>query len=260
MNRNQKKRYLFAVYIILALLAIIIGLVAFNRSEDYWQAILLNLSTELLGIVFIFFLVNYFFALDEWSLSDRAEKLIASLELLERNSSRDYFLENLSGEQQQELNSKIEKAKDLLIIGVTLKTTLDLYYPLFEQKLRHGDTIKIVLEAPDSHASQMTVKRRYRSISPSSWRTEVEETLQGLEKLKTETGGKLEVRIIDCHLTHGAILTDKDTPNGLLFIWYYGFKTKKENQPKFLLYPSDRHWYDHFNQEANEVWKTSVLR
>ena len=48
MNKRQKSRYLFAVYLVVAFIAIILVLIAFQRSSDTWQSFLLNLSTELL--------------------------------------------------------------------------------------------------------------------------------------------------------------------------------------------------------------------
>ncbi len=258
MNKKQKIRYLLAIYIIIALFAIILGFLGFNRDQDNWQVVFLNLSTELLGVVIFFFLIKYFFALDEWNLSERVEKLVARVELFERRSSQVYFLESLSNEQQIELKDKLQKSKDLLIIGVALKGTLERFYPIFKRRLRKGHTIRVILEEPISHASQMTVKRRYsyETEDLNSWQAEVKSTLQRLEKLRNDTSGNLEIRTIDVHLPHGAILVDRKEPNGMLFGWYYSFMTEEENVPKFLLYTNDK-WFPHFAQEAEALWAAS---
>ncbi|MFH1633247.1 MAG: hypothetical protein ABIG63_04445 [Chloroflexota bacterium] len=44
------------------------------------QAILINISTELLGVVLIFFLVNRWFMTDSWDAPERFDSLITRLE------------------------------------------------------------------------------------------------------------------------------------------------------------------------------------
>jgi hypothetical protein len=61
MQRKQKIKYLIAIYTIVASLAVIFWILAYFRANDILQATLLNLATELIGVVFIFFIVNYLF-------------------------------------------------------------------------------------------------------------------------------------------------------------------------------------------------------
>ena len=78
-SKKQKLRYLLAVYLVVALAAIILGLIAFNQKNVTWQALLLNLSTELLGVVLVFLLVNILFLLGDWDLSDQVKELVQTL-------------------------------------------------------------------------------------------------------------------------------------------------------------------------------------
>ena len=55
MDRRQKTRYLIAIYVIVILIAVIFVIFAFLRDADTLQSLFLNLSTELLGVAFIFF-------------------------------------------------------------------------------------------------------------------------------------------------------------------------------------------------------------
>jgi hypothetical protein len=64
MERKRRTRYLLAVYLIVAGLAIIIALISINYLSGIWQSILLGLAIELLGVVLIFFLVNRLFLLE----------------------------------------------------------------------------------------------------------------------------------------------------------------------------------------------------
>ncbi|MCP4423301.1 MAG: hypothetical protein GY803_02295, partial [Chloroflexi bacterium] len=87
MNRKQKTRYLWAIYWLILLVAVILGLLGFtlgDREGRNWGEILLSLSTELLGVFVVFALVNYFLIGDDWDLSERVRKLLNKLELSER--------------------------------------------------------------------------------------------------------------------------------------------------------------------------------
>lgn len=58
MNKKHLRRWGWAVYTVVGLLAIIFLLVGFKTNNEFWKAVLLNLSTEFLGITLFFFLVK----------------------------------------------------------------------------------------------------------------------------------------------------------------------------------------------------------
>lgn len=258
MNRKQKTRYLLAIYLVVAFIAVILGLFAFNRDNDTWQSVLLNLSTELLGVVFLFFLVNYLFLIDDWNLSERVEKLITRIESMNSISNRRALLTAFSSELQAELENKLLDSKDLLILGVILGNTLDFHYHVFEEKLIKGDTIRVVTVDPDNPACAMTALRKYREVNLDVWRSQVLATLDALQELKRKTSGKLEIRIIDFPLANGGIYIDPTSPTGTYFLWYYSFKTRKGNRPKFVIRPTDEYWYEYFQEEAGAIWACAV--
>ncbi|EKV03935.1 hypothetical protein Lepto7375DRAFT_6255 [Leptolyngbya sp. PCC 7375] len=243
MNKRQKARYVFAIYVVVAFVALIFTLVAQNSKDNFWQAILLNLSTELFGVVIIFFIVNYFFLASEWDLSERVEVLTERLESIEQAVNRN-FLEKLSTRQQQELDYKLRESLNLLIIGVALDRTLNDHYSSMRRLLDKGGKIRVILEnpVPDSAAVKMTIKRRLKSITSDGWLGRVRDNLSTLERLKKETEGNLQVRLTDYHLSRGEILVDANSSEGIFFIWLYSFQVEAENQPKFILYPQDK-WY-----------------
>lgn len=167
------------------------------------------------------------------------------------------FITDFSASIQREIEEKIATAKDLLIIGNNLGSVLNLNYSLFEQRLNQGNSIRIVLAAPSTPASDMAAYREYRPVEIGAWRTQAQSTLNTLEELRKKTTGQLLIRVIDIYLTHGIIVADSNTNNGCVYCWMYSFKTRKGNRPKFILRPTDDYWYDHFVEEGEAIWNSS---
>ncbi len=92
MDKQRRSKYLIAVYLLVTVGAIALLLIGVNYTKDpIWQGIWINLATGLLGVTFLFFLVDRFFLADEWGLSDRIDQLVQRLELSDRPSAQDFF-------------------------------------------------------------------------------------------------------------------------------------------------------------------------
>lgn len=254
MDKRQKSRYFLAIYVVVAFIGFVAALIGQNSDDEFWKSILLNLSTELFGVVIIFFIVNFFFLGDEWDLAQKVTTLTERLELIEQSVNRN-FLEKLSNQQQKDLERKLKDANSLLIIGVALDRTLEEHQASMRQILKRGGRIRVVLEKPsaDNSALLMTVKRRFRNATVESWINRIDDNLSDLSQLRQATQGRLEVGLTDYHLSRGSIVVDHDSLDGILFTWLYSFQVEAENQPKFILYPQDK-WHKHFLKEAEKIW------
>ena len=97
----DRKKYLLAVYLVVAGIAVILGLIGVNNADGSLKDILINLSTEFLGVVLIFFLVNRLFLVDEMNTNSRIDSLLqrieadtASIRGIENNESLEKLLAN----------------------------------------------------------------------------------------------------------------------------------------------------------------------
>lgn len=63
MDKRKLKRYEIAVYGLLIAFAVILGLVGDRVSQDTIKAIIVNLSSELLAVGILFFIINRVFLL-----------------------------------------------------------------------------------------------------------------------------------------------------------------------------------------------------
>ena len=168
------------------------------------------------------------------------------------------FYAEFPDEVKREIRTKINRATDLLAIGSNLEYTLHMHRDLFEQNLRRGDTIRVVLVDPNSSACDMTAKRQPYLLDLELQRAKIRSALNALRDLQEQTSGMLEVRLIDYPLSRGGILIDSDTPSGTLYLWNYAFRTNAKNKPKFVLRPADGFWYDYFRDEAKAIWNSAT--
>lgn len=156
--------------------------------------------------------------------------------------------------QQDDLSHDIDKSRELMVLGIDLRHTLQMHYALFERKIQRGDAIKILLLSPDSPACDMAATRYYEPINPDDQRAVIRTSLRICHRLSQEAAGKIEIRMTNCLLSFGAIVADPETSHGAIYLWHYSFKTRVANQPKMVFHPTDGYWYEFFKEEVSSIW------
>ena len=186
---------------------------------------------------------------------------LAQLQKDVNKPKKEIFFIELTNQQQSYLDERVRDCSDLLLIGNSLSRTLDQYYDVLEAKLKKGHKIRVVMGNPEGLAIDMTVTRKYRPVNTDVWRKQVRSALDELAHLKQNLAPEmtelLEIRTIDYNLSHGSIMIDLNKSDGLLFLWYHSFKTRKHSRPKYLLDKNDGYWYSYFTEEANAIWESS---
>lgn len=153
----------------------------------------------------------------------------------------------------------VEDSKELWLVGVTLASTMEALYPLFERKLRRGDSIRALVVDPDGAACKMAATRHYARPDVTRHQAQIRETLKDLCELKKVAPDRLEVRTIDYLLTFGAYVTDPDEVGGALYLKHYPFKMPLGRaRPGLALRPRDERWYDHFRSELRSLWENAT--
>jgi len=116
-----------------------------------------------------------------------------------------------------------------------------------------------VLVNPKHLVTEMTADRQFRPTSHESEQVKIRDSLSALCKLRVSTSDKLEIRVIDYPLAHGAIIVDPLTATGLVYVWHYGYKTERALVPKYFLRTFDGYWYKLFVEESEAVWWDAVV-
>ncbi|MEV6282894.1 hypothetical protein [Kribbella sp. NPDC051770] len=157
-----------------------------------------------------------------------------------------------------ELVDSMRPANDLFITGVGRYTLLVENYSEFEQWLRRGCRIRMLVIDPASPAVGIAAERYYHERDPESARARIEESLRLLAGLAASTGGALEVRVTSHPVAMSVIAVDavdgEHTEHTALFAEYYAYQAKAE--PRFVLQPSDP-WFKEFLTEAELLWASA---
>lgn len=161
----------------------------------------------------------------------------------------------LVGSYPADLESDVERAKELWIVGVSLYATTMKYYSVLEKKLKEGSSIKILLVNPDGQAIQIAATRRFGPVNVEDERSRVRMSLQRLCELQKLAKERLEIRTLDYPLTFGAFAIDPETFGGILYVEHYGFKTRRENVRKLVVHPNDEGWYNSIKTEIYDLWE-----
>ena len=253
MNRKQKSRYLLAVYLVVTVIAILLSYVAFNRTTDTWQAMLLNLATELLGVVFVFFLVNYFFLIDDWSLSEQVQALIARLSMNQTPSARDFFLAEPHLSDQD-----FAAAQTIYLSGFTLYRTTREYISVLTERLQDGAQLRVMVVDLDSEGMIEQIVAMSLASSPDQWRSTIRTTQNFLNAAaqNPENLGQIEVGYLPFAPSFGLQLFDPDEPQGYGYVEIYHHKTVERNATFRLSAADDPEWYSFFRQQYDLLWQS----
>jgi hypothetical protein len=170
-----------------------------------------------------------------------------------RRSARPLF----KAEFGPELELALSRAQELLITGVTRDALINGKYSTFENWLRNGCRIRVLLTDPSSDAIAVAAERYHAERSADSGRARVRHTLRLLTELKRSTDGDLLVRLTSHPLAMGMIAVNGSpgsrSETSVLFVEYYPYRAPGE-QPKFVLQPADTPWFENLYHEAEALW------
>lgn len=142
--------------IAIAFVVVILSLVSSVSSN-----VVSSLTLTVLGLLAISNLVN----------RHRVEELIKQI----AESAQSFFLDEFPADFKE----NFESAKEIWLVGVTLRGTIRDYYGLIERKLRQGHHFNVLLVHPDGAAIEIAASRYYAPTGRDAKRrsSQVQESL-----------------------------------------------------------------------------------
>jgi hypothetical protein len=151
---------------------------------------------------------------------------------------------------------KFEKeASDIWLIGSSLYYILDNYYLFFQNKLRDGCSMKVLVRNPSDEMCQLATRYTYIPLAPEQMRTKIETTLDRLCELKKIAPDKLEIRVLDYPLSFNIGALNPKTRNGMIYIEYHPYKMPQTGLPKVVVSANDISWYDFYTKQMYKIWE-----
>ncbi len=179
---------------------------------------------------------------------------LESIRQLIGQTEKSPFLE----EFPESLQNEIEQAHELWIVGTNLRRTMVTYYSMLEQKLKRGDTIRVLVMNPDGESIEISVSRSYRPVDAETGRSNIRQTLNELCTLKEMSPNNIEIRTLDYPLHFGGFVMSPDSSSGSIYLEHYAFKMSAWDSPKLILRHQDRHWYNFFKTQIQTMWDSGT--
>lgn len=148
-----------------------------------------------------------------------------------------------------------ESSHDLYLIGVDLGRTIETSFGAFEQNLRHGAKIRILLTDPTADDAAVDARCQFSRPDLIDLRNEIHHSLRKLARLKTLTDGNLEVRLTRSALKFGLNYVDTAKASATLYVQLYSFRLPGESRPLFRLTATDGEWFESFRVQAEALWQ-----
>jgi len=181
------------------------------------------------------------------------------LESIERRSSNNLstFIESFN---KDEVDKNIEGAKEIIFLGTNLDNVIHSQYYRIEERLKKGSEIKILLIKPNKTLCDIVAKRYYEPTKGETISKDLTTSIErcmNLESISKEAKGKLEIRFLDFLPSFGAIFINPEAYDGIIYLWFYTYKTKNPIKPKMILHSTDDRWYRLFKEEIIALWNNA---
>lgn len=250
MDKNRRTKYLVAIYLVVASLSIILALVGINYTQNPFQSLIINISTELFGVAILFFLVNRIFASNEAELSDRIESLI---DHLERQQS---FLRGV--DSNQSLDTILSESNEICFSGYTLIRILKHYESILTKRVRSGAIVRLIMVDPESKSAQIILENSEIKDFPSDIQLSIDYARRINNDGRSNKRGRVEVRLISWIPSCSLILIDPKRSNGLVRVTIYPpfFRSPIAARPHFNLSQlTHRQWYATYVEQFEKLWQ-----
>jgi hypothetical protein len=262
MDKRIQTRYLILVYLLLLSLAG--GLTYWASTAEAGkikQSFLLNLATELIGVVVVFFVLKVFLV-DDNNYSEQISQIIERFGS-RPTSAKEFFRE------WPDMRTHLMEASRIDVSGILLGTTIHRNYGVLLSRLRAGVDIRIMIIDPESEAAQMWATRIGEQNRGNTRRDKVKPVMQELRTLvneyvdyrnssNTSGVGNFSICLLPYAPSYGIFSFNHKRTNPQIFVEIYVHKHVSHQQPPtFELKPDkDGNWYDYFVQEFDLMWRT----
>jgi len=264
--KKVRSRLFVAVYLVLFVLAVLSLQVARNSSDAFLSSALLNVGTELIGVVLVFFVVDTFFLRKEWDLADRVEALIEQLQRSDRPPASQFFT------GLPDIGPLIQQHSEIDMCGVSLTSTINRQLTAIREGVCQGKSFRIMIVDPgtDEIASDALKQAGARSEvgDITYYQTRLSATMRDLrflletvgpngpELLSSRTPGSLQVRLLSYVPGFGIAGFDTRQPDGSIFIEVFPNHGGYASLAAFRLTENiDGIWYSNYRSQFEAMWQ-----
>lgn len=156
--------------------------------------------------------------------------------------------------------SKIEKAKELYVLGVHHSSFMSAHYDSLKKMIENGGKLYVMVSDPESAAIKMTSLRFADGGDYEQEKKRTEVNLSKFLELSKTYPGKVEVKTLDYLFEYSVIFINPNVGDGIAYIQRYTFRTLGGgNKPKLIYTPADLEWYELIQSEVHSFWSCGKI-
>jgi hypothetical protein len=164
-----------------------------------------------------------------------------------------------------ELGDRIETARSVTLIGVSLDRTIRSHYASLESFLSRSGVVRMVVVDPgDERVVAIADRRAYNEHGVEHRTQQIRLAIDTMLRLADKHPGTVEVRYSPDPLTFGAAAIDCEVidEKSWIVVQHYSYKKSSvvEANPVFVLGPSDGQWFSGFKEEIDNIWRDATPR
>lgn len=260
MDRKKKERYLLAVYLVVFFISIILIFIGVKLGTGDARDIILNIGTELIAVVFIFFIINKVFLVDQWNADEKISELRDLINKNKKTRALDFFKEKIL------LSQFYKDSKNIELSGVTISSEINENLVLFKEKILKGEDIRFLLIDPSSDIPKLLNSLRNESIGTNKYYDKkldvVFEDFQYLfnviknHEKENKNIGNVEVRLLSYPPSFAINRFTKKSGEKNIIIEMYTHKIDHQSTPMFKLNDkNDTKWFNYFSKQYDSMWE-----
>ncbi|MFT3909354.1 MAG: hypothetical protein QM737_08020 [Ferruginibacter sp.] len=151
------------------------------------------------------------------------------------------------------LAEDMEICDELMLQGVSLLSHFQNNLDLFQNKIKKGQKISVLLVNKDSPSLKIAADRDQVS-NPIYQQSRIDQTLDYLKELKRE-GANIVAKIIDSPLDFETVVCTNGNKKNL-YLRHYGFKTQSGTEPKIVITQDNQALFSYFTDHLTNLWKS----
>jgi hypothetical protein len=157
--------------------------------------------------------------------------------------------------------SDLHEARELWLVGVSLRDTVSRLQSVLERKLKRGHSLRVLLAEPLASVVEPAVRRTSKEQdlgdATEDKCREIRRSLRILRALQLDHSAddQLQIRTTRYPLGYGVHGMNPAEPDGALYVKLYPYKAEELEKPKFILRRDRDQWYDSFERELFALWQ-----
>ncbi len=156
------------------------------------------------------------------------------------------------------LEMRLSQAKKITITGGSLYRLSDEYYAFFENKLKKGCQLEIVMVKPYSSAANFLCDNVvYETRDYKQYSFKISESLQRFLRLKQDYESRISIRLTENVPPFSLIVTDENSPNASIKVELYSYSVPTRERMQFEVTREDSKSFAFFIDQLITLRKAS---